>query len=674
MDSLQLDIETKILRATFLKNMEVFKKYSPTVCDYFKDYQPESVRLTYDEQNNLNLVKEGTLVYPEDPKTQTQKQVEIFYNNPKRMIYLPNVDDEGVEFFKHGSVIKKIVNMRREKVKDTNHPSHFSEGSQGERFIDLICFAGVGMGYHIEKIVQENDINFAYVFEPNIDMFFASMHVVDYEPLYKKCFNGVGGVHLVIGKGKHSFLNELYKFVKTNGPMHVTRMLFYRHYFSDILDDSVKLFYEISYRFTSGWGFFEDEIISIGHTLNNLKARIPVWTGKTPENSLSQNPVFIVANGPSLDQCMEYIKNNKKKAIIVSCGTALYSLLKNDVLPDIHVEIERTKFTYQLLKDINFDDKLSQMNLVALNTLYTDVFSLFKNPYICMKGNDAGADLMNMVLGEDTYPLMPRCNPTVSNLATELVVQLGFEQIYFFGTDFGWKDEEYHHSKHSRYYDEDVDAKEKKTGIVVKGNFEETVYSDFHFDTSKGIVEMSIQDCDKRNVKVFNCADGALIQGAIPRKVEDIPELQEIVDKESEVKALLDSVFNVEAYKNIDMKQKFEENLHFIKQAMENILTFIKPEYSNIQDLISDFTEQYWYVKKFSQFNELKLAERFITGTMTYFQSTIVSNAYYYKDEEQLKIFLKTAIALFSQHIHELYEILLEGYDKVDMREEGRLY
>ena len=48
---------------------------------------------------------------------------------------------------------------------------------------------GVGLGYQIAKILSEHHITNLYIFEPEPDIFYASLHTIDWGNILKKMRN-----------------------------------------------------------------------------------------------------------------------------------------------------------------------------------------------------------------------------------------------------------------------------------------------------------------------------------------------------------------------------------------------------------------------------------------------------------------------------------------------------
>src|SRR5690606_10036454 len=70
-------------------------------------------------------------------------------------------------------------------------------------------------------------------------------------------------------------------------------------------------------------------------------------------HAFQQLPVFIVGNGPSLDQCFDYLHQYKDQVVIISCGTALKALHKHGIKPDFHAELEQNRATYEWVSQVD---------------------------------------------------------------------------------------------------------------------------------------------------------------------------------------------------------------------------------------------------------------------------------------------------------------------------------
>jgi len=666
-DNLTLDITTKILRATFLNNMEVFKNILPEIYHYFLDYKPENTLLTIDENNNVNLVDNGQLVYDGDPKELSKQQLDSYAIDPKCFSYGMSFGD--APNFEHERVLKQIVERRK---KETTLLSNLQiEVPFNEPQLDFFAMLGCGLGYQIEELFNRKEIKVFYLYEESSDVFFAAMHCIDFKPLIDRCKALGGSFTISVGGDEFKFVNQIHSLLKTNGFYLVSRMFVYRHYLSDENFNAFKLIHELMHRYSAGWGFFEDEIISLIHTVENADNSFPILIDNQTNNKLEDFPVLIVGNGPSLDNDIELLKIKQDQFFIVSSGTALKSLLKQGITPNLHMEMERTAGLddhYHLFsqKELSI---LKTIPIIALNTVYTELLNRFSQAYTMLKINDAGTDLMNFLDQNSKFQVVKFCNPTVSNTALMAMLHLGFKNINLLGVDLGFVDDEHHHSKSSMYYDDEWEGQEsqherfKGSSKKTEGNFRDEVFTTNIFDSSKGVMEFAIVDFP--DATIYNCSDGAKISGSTPLPFNEIIIEEHNFDVNKEFARLLSSEFK-QSSKNKTYVHNFLEKEFFpkFKLVIEEFKAFLDRPVTSRKELSDVFSLQNDYVYFLSAQRETMLYFRFLKGTMIYYQSCIMSNCANYTDMEMRMSFIHDSLLAMKDHIDFLYAELLSGYNK----------
>jgi len=659
----ELDIQTKLLRATFLTNMAVMKKFMPEIFEFYQNYSPTRAKLTFDHHGELNMVSEGALVYEEHAKENSYKQADAFYEDPRLFSYSLSQDGEGL--FEHESALNKVYEKREQEK-----PNSKFNLLKHEQHIDLLTMIGVGLGFHVERLFQLCDVRCFYLYEPDPDCFFCAMHCIDFGPIIDKCFSLGGAFTIKLGGNANQYVNGLNVFMATHGFSNISRFFNYRHYRSEATDETFKRIYELAYRLSSGWGFFEDEIISVDHTIANTDAGFPFILSKDHfKNELADKPVFIVGNGPSLDETLTYIKENTPNAIVFSCGTALKSILDAGIIPDFHIEMERTAELYEWIDAIGHKDKLKQIDIIALNTVYTKILKLFKNAYLLSKPKDGGMDFLYEFLDADKYPAVDACNPTVSNTATAAAVYLGFKTLYLFGVDFGWIDEEHHHSKGSIYYQKGSIAEHEKfkADMKVAGNFVEEVSTNQHFDNSKASLEILLEK--NPDINCYNCSNGANIQLTKPFKYTDIADLPLIESKTNLIADLLRDAFSQDEVKVLNLDGLFQDKLDKLKQIIELAVGITSVKINSRLHLTQLFSNQYKYIASFKSNKETQVLYRFLQGTVNYFQANIMTNAYCYQDKEQQLDYINYALDIFHSHLFWLLDKLAKNREMAQKME-----
>lgn len=664
MSEQELELKKMILQATLLSNLEFLKQTMPTVYDAFKNYQPIDTGVAVDENGDENLFNNGQFAYAESPRELAKKQVDVYLDNPVYSNYdIKHTADEHITF-KHSALLKSIFNVRNldtggKLPKPTN-----------ENRLDFVCFLGGGLGYQIEELLNRKNVLNVFLFEPNASSFYALLHCIELKPLFDKCTSQGGRFTITVGGDEHSAVNEISRLLIEQGHFNLSLIYFFKHYDSELIAKTMRSIKEFGHRWHGGWGFFEDEIIGISHTLSNLKAKFPILKkANSFKNTLKKSAVFLVANGPSLDSAIEFLKSNQDNVIIISCGTALKALLINNIKPDIHVEMERTAglsdFVEVVERTQGITIKLSELNIVALNTVYDAILKRFKTAHLLTKINDGGGHLIRRLDKRNGYSYPMYSNPSVSNTGLTVAVELGFEKIYLVGTDFGFVSQEYHHSKYSIYFDENFKHKDKvnekmQTNMVVKGNFKEEVFTTNVFDSSKSSIELLLQN--KPHVEAFNTSDGAFIKYAKPKQVSDIKVKNKLTNKQQKITALLKVASSRE--------QLFESNINIhiddiktkLKVFLEQLLELAPPNFHTREQLVQAFSAQNQMLLSMQREDETIFI--LVQGTFKYFQTYIMANSYYYSDLKKRAEFINACISAFYEHVDDVYLEFIEYYNK----------
>lgn len=160
------------------------------------------------------------------------------------------------------------------------------------------------------------------------------------------------------------------------------------------------------------------------HTVNQIKEKF--------ENVDYENtPVIIVSAGPSLDKNILELKNAKGKAFIVCVDTALNSMLKEGILPDIAVTVDPHKpvALFQNMTGKNIPIVVSQFsNKDVILTLDSKRFYIGEEDYIANIYRQYGKE----------SPVELESGGSVAHIAFSLACYLGFRTIILVGQDLAY--------------------------------------------------------------------------------------------------------------------------------------------------------------------------------------------------------------------------------------------
>jgi hypothetical protein len=652
-----------LLNATLEANLDALKVFLPPVYEMFKSYTPVDAGVVINEQGNIDLYNCQQYIYSGAPETFAKAQVNQFVKSPLFFDLQSERTCEDKILYDHERVLNAIDTKRKKEV--------FSPPVFNEKRLDFVCMVGVGLGYQIEELFVQKQVQHLYLCEPSKDIFYAMLHCIELRPIFEHCIANGGGVTINTGNSYDDMLNGVDDVLKRIGRFYLPRFYVYKHYDSAKTDKFVSKLREIGYRLAYGWGFMEDEIIGFRHTLSNLKLGYKVCKKESEFiNSEPRRPVFVVANGPSLDFSLAFLKENQHDIIIVSCGTSLRVLLKHNIKPDIHVETERPVELLPFVEEIEqqqktSDIKLKDIQIITLNTVYPEVLKKFKTPLLLNKLNDAGGEFIEMLDELNLYARPPHSNPTCPNTATALMVSLGFKEIYFIGTDFGYVDNDYHHSKDSVYYHENYkEVSNDEIDVLMnkdfqrKGNFREVVFSNQHFDSSRKQIEYLLHSHE--DVNGYNCADGAFIMHAKQMRIEAIQLPKNNQCKNLLLDTLLRDAFDNNGFSKKLLDKKTQQTLHVLKTILDQLMSFLNKEVNSREELSDMFSAQHRLLKELLLRKEHRFNYWMIQGTFQYLQTYIMSNSYMYDDLEKRNDFMNHSLSLFRKHINFLYKELVK--------------
>ncbi len=484
------------------KNLDLFKRISPSIYQDYVQYQPQHFKLSNTEsQTNMIHMLSRSKIYQKDAVAYAKKEVVTFIKSPQRL-FIQSRQSDNI-YFKQ----QEITNTLQQRFNTNQAPLNDDISLP----IGFFYISGIGLGYHIEELVRQLNIRHLCLFEPYQDIFYASLHCIDWENIVCPFIEPGRSINFFIAKDSHTNISNLQGLAAYYGLHHLVNAYLYEHNQNEENNEfKAKLQSNLTY-ILRGAGFFEDERLSLAHSLKNIRHTEGIVTQSL--DNIDNTPVFIIGNGPSLDNLVDVLKQYQNKALIISCGTALGSLLKCDIKPHIHIEMERTKVTLDALKAGSLKEYRQEITLVALNNVHPDVFKQFKDHLLVLKNNDAGSELIYRLIDRQ-IPGLDFCNPTVGNTAFNLSCFLGFKHIYLFGMDFGMKDSERHHAQASPHYDKDNQLfqtlKQQDAKFTLKGNLSEQVYT-------TGVLRQAVEKishCIKHfnYPSVYNLNDGAYIE------------------------------------------------------------------------------------------------------------------------------------------------------------------
>jgi hypothetical protein len=551
-------------------NLKMFEEKYPAIHVILKDFQPLS-ELKIDKDGNADIVFDGQNFYGMSAKEFAEEQLAEFWKVPTRFAISPPNPDSLDDYA--GPALFNI--LKRAQKADVKYHHAVTD-----RKSFTVAILGIGLGYHIDDIVEVTDCRALVIADLNYEFLYHSLDVYDWKKLDETITKRDGFIRFVFDSSPEGLAIFIRLFIRGSNTAGLDGLTFYMHQRNAVLNEArAKLFKDINL-IVSSLGFFYDETLMLSNVHKNFCKGDAKYYVRPHKRFPVDAPVFVVGSGPSLDECLPIIKENADRAFIISAGTSLRPLVVNGIIPDIHIEQENLNVNLTV-EQVSKDYDISSVLLVAATSVDPEASGNFKNTLYYSRRSLSPFP----IYFDDLETTLERPHNTVVNASFSLVQELGFREFYFFGVDCGTVNQARHHSKDAYQYTEGALHVDQAFTIPVTANLGGDFYTSIGLAESLDYLESAIAVHMQGN-QYYNCSDGAYISGTIPLlpKKLDLPEVN--IDKYEILQSILDGMptFTKEKFDKTWDEDRFRE-------CVDGIIDHVGGIFDNIEDF-SDFSYQ----------------------------------------------------------------------------------
>lgn len=374
---------------------------------------------------------------------------------------------------------------------------------------------GVGLGRHIGKLMALYEVRSLILVEQFVEFLWHSMHLEPWHEWVETLEERGGRLMLIVHDDPQNALTELVASLRFENGGLLDGTYVYTHYRSLMMRELNRGLDEQMVYIGANRGFFEDEMVMMYNAVRNCaKTACHVWEPR-PRHAKTV-PAIVVGAGPSVDGCLDKLRELADRAVIIACGSGAEVCFGAGVTPDFHVELENTSGQAEILSRTAARHPLRDVTLVGAFPVNPGVTELFDKVILFSRDTVSSSRFMSNFC----RPVF-QAVPTVTNGGVRFAVNMGFREIYLFGCDFGTREPEDHHSKVSAYYT-DQEFMDSFPEHLAARKFERTVEGNFgglvstHNDFLFGRLFMMKAIAQDSGARVYNCSDGASITGARP--------------------------------------------------------------------------------------------------------------------------------------------------------------
>ena len=650
----------------FEKNWQCFTHYYPEIVAALSKLQlRDDFCIHVTQSGHGNIIPKNALapLYSQNPLEQSQEQVRRQIEHPVFSLtdytgYPDSSSDKRLHteyMVKLGQFMRKLREYDEKKIAQL--PCHFPSG---------IIF-GVGLGYHIPELLNHTEFDYLFIIEPDIEQFYASLFCIDWFDVIKKIDDQGNCLFFNLGADKNTFIQGLENVVEDIGAFSAVRSFCYQHTPGREINELIANWAADYFRFQMGHGFFNDAITGFAHSIAHIESNQSFLTNKASlPASLLDIPVFIIGNGPSLDEAVEYLKNNQNKGIVVAAGSAIVSLERLGIQADFHVLVERPYANYKIVADSLPNEAYKRVNLLAVNMVHPKTTELYKWSGLALKGNEGGTDFINFLSLKNrskTLPLIPYSNPLVSNTALSLFLNFGFKNVYLFGVDNGSLPTGKHHSDHSFYKKDKDDEKGISCAPVTEktlpGNLSDSfVYTNDLYKVSHSQIEKLLEIFPA--VDVFNIGNGAKIKGAISLAADILIDPENSLDKPP-----LLELIKTRYFENLNLDKLNDEDYEIQRfiDMCDHLLVISNEPYTTIKEAADLLKRQQRYVYSFKN-SPLGHIYHMMKGSLLYYHCPLITLLYSYENETFTLEQFDELFLLWQNYIVDMRDYFEDNYKK----------
>lgn len=307
--------------------------------------------------------------------------------------------------------------------------------------IDKFIFLGTHLSKHMQKIDKKLKCKNYFIYDSNLEIFRLSLFTINYQKSLSSDIifsimdsDDVFNNKIQVFLETYNYSNYNIKYSKLNyiTDMELNKFLTNFHISKNSYFDYTKILYDV---FSS--------------TSKNFSKKRKFLQLKNNEHSMD-TPLIFIGAGPSLNENINWLKDNQNKFIIAAMGATYKKLIENEIRVDLIFTVDPK---YSILSTSHFkkDDKKYLENKIVIASVNTPgkILNLFSQE--------------KLFLYETLIPLKQNANTytgaSIGEIALAILLDLNFTNIYLLGIDLTITD------SGKTHYDGYTNSKQNKVDV-----------------------------------------------------------------------------------------------------------------------------------------------------------------------------------------------------------------
>lgn len=284
---------------------------------------------------------------------------------------------------------------------------------------------GIGLGYLFKEFCEQakGDI---VLYEQNLEILRVTLELVDFS-------KELSQTNVKIVSDFKELREALQSFYQPGIVIDIMVLDSYKKLYVEKISNTIKELQMLKASFSSDTNLITAKGLDfLLFVINNFAENLKAAPLKEIENIYDGKTALVVSAGPTLDNNIEIIKQNRDKVVIFCVGPALKSLITNGIIPDFLNIIETEDVSGQV-KD--FD--LSEINLITAPFVNPAIHKLkVKRKFLFPSSTTRGGQYWAHITGIDISEYISR--GTVSSDALASAKMTGCKKLILIGQDLAF--------------------------------------------------------------------------------------------------------------------------------------------------------------------------------------------------------------------------------------------
>lgn len=383
-------------------------------------------------------------------------------------------------------VLKAIVGGKEFWMHSSVNPKWEAEllaESMSEEKKDRYYVFGMGMGYHVQAILDSNVENLVTVLESEVDVLCLSLRYMKWASYFSS-----GRLKIIYNPDVGALISEMGKESEDYS--------FFIHYPSlqCVEDMDVKESMEDHFVKTS-------TMREQGKLLDQNFARLQRM--QLPECSEIKDifcgkSCVLVGGGPSVDQELEELQEYRSQISLIAVGTIARRLLGKGIIPDVIVMTDPEDHMYEQIQELN----TKEIPLILLSTASADIVAHYEGEiYLAYQSDYEPAERK----AEEKGYILFATGGSVSTLTLDIAIRFGAEKIILVGMDMAFTGDQSHAAGIGYRVEAQSDLR------MVVNTEGEKIFTSRNLDIYRKWIERRLSGLE--NLIVYNTGKGARIAG-----------------------------------------------------------------------------------------------------------------------------------------------------------------